>query len=128
MKLAAGHATGRFAMLRGQMIRSLRMPASASDPTAAVTASGDAAAAEASPATPQSFAVGQMVRLTQRPRYLKSADPMPMLRPPDLVDDQEVGVVMELRPQGHYAVRFRRGTYLIAGGLLESAVGEGAAG
>ncbi len=60
-----------------------------------------------------SFAVGDAVELTASPRYLKSADPMPMLRPPDLVDPGEVGRVTEIRALDQLAVRFRRGTYLI---------------
>lgn len=59
------------------------------------------------------FAVGEPVRLAQRPAYLKSADPMPMLRPPDLIDEGETGVVVELRTLEQRAVRFRRGTFLL---------------
>jgi hypothetical protein len=119
-------------MLRGVLTIPL-MPASASDPTAPATGpTAPSASAEAGHLSPPSsaalsFSVGDPVQLRQRPRYLKSADPMPMLRPPDLVDDREAGVVMELRPQGHYAVRFRRGTYLIEGGLLQIAA-DGEAG
>lgn len=58
------------------------------------------------------------MQLLQRPSYLKTADPMPMLRPPDLVDLAEVGEVVALRPLGTVAVRFRRGTFLIEGALL----------
>jgi hypothetical protein len=39
---------------------------------------------------------------------------MPMLRPPDLVDPGETGRVSEIRPLAMLAVRFRRGTFLIA--------------
>ena len=39
---------------------------------------------------------------------------MPMLRPPDLVDGGEQGQVVEIRAMGQLAVRFRRGTFLIA--------------
>ncbi len=59
-------------------------------------------------------AVGVQVRLVQRPPYLKSADPMPMLRPPDLIDEGETGVVVELRALEQCAVRFRRGTFLLS--------------
>jgi len=57
--------------------------------------------------------VGTAVRLSQRPPYLKTADPMPMLRPPDLVGVDEVGQVVEQRALGQLAVRFRRGTCLV---------------
>ncbi|MEB3308362.1 MAG: DUF3148 domain-containing protein [Cyanobacteriota bacterium] len=65
--------------------------------------------------------VGGAVKLSLRPRYLKTADPMPMLRPPDLVDPDEVGVVVAIRPLDQRAVRFRRGTFLVSLSELESA-------
>lgn len=48
---------------------------------------------------PQSpaFSLGARVQLGERPDYLKTADPMPMLRPPDLVDNGEVGQVVRDR-------------------------------
>ena len=63
--------------------------------------------------------IGDRMRLKQQPAYLKSADPMPMLRPPDLVSTQEVGEVVGLHPLETVAVRFRRGTFLIALDQLE---------
>ncbi|MEN9388490.1 MAG: hypothetical protein RLZZ255_1466, partial [Cyanobacteriota bacterium] len=71
----------------------------------------------APPAVP--FAVGSRVRLREMPSYLKSADPMPMLRPPDLVDAQEEGEVVGLRALEQLAVRFRRGTFLLEARQLE---------
>lgn len=65
--------------------------------------------------------LGDAVRLHQPPRYLKTADPMPMLRPPDLVDPGEVGRVVEIRALDLRAVRFRRGTFLIRASDLEPA-------
>ena len=59
-------------------------------------------------------APGDGVRLRTVQPYLKTADPMPMLRPPDLVDPGEVGQVVEIRPRDQLAVRFRRGTFLLA--------------
>ena len=58
-------------------------------------------------------AVGDAVRLIARQPYLKSADPMPMLRPADLVSLDELGQVVALRSGSTVAVRFRRGTFLI---------------
>lgn len=75
---------------------------------------GSADPAPPAPPAPPSFAVGDAVQLAAAPRYLKSADPMPMLRPPDLVDPGETGKVSEIRPLAMLAVRFRRGTFLIA--------------
>ncbi len=53
------------------------------------------------------------MRLNGSLAYLKTADPMPMLRPPDLVDSGEIGQVVECRALGVVAVRFRRGTFLL---------------
>jgi len=69
------------------------------------------------------YGVGEQVRIAQPPRYLKTADPMPMLRPPDLVDADEVGVVSEVRTGDQLAVRFRRGTFLLAATDLTPAAG-----
>ena len=66
--------------------------------------------------------IGDRMRLKQKPAYLKSADPMPMLRPPDLVSTQEVGEVVGLHPLETVAVRFRRGTFLIQLDQLEPVV------
>jgi hypothetical protein len=57
--------------------------------------------------------VGSRVRLMVSPPYLKTADPMPMLRPPDLVVVGEEGVVVALKAQEALAVRFRNGTFLL---------------
>lgn len=62
--------------------------------------------------------LGMAVSLAERQPYLKTADPMPMLRPPDLVDSEEQGQVVALRPQGLLAVRFRRGTFLLPAAAL----------
>ncbi len=63
--------------------------------------------------------VGDRCRLITRQTYLKTADPMPMLRPPDLVEPGEVGSVIALRPLETVAVRFRRGAFLIPLDQLE---------
>jgi hypothetical protein len=70
-------------------------------------------------ADPQSIGVGDTVRLSQRPRYLKTADVMPMLRPPDLVDPEEQGQVVAIKAGDQRAVRFRRGTFLLTLDQLE---------
>ena len=64
--------------------------------------------------------IGASVRLADPVPYLKTADPMPMLRPPDLVDPEEAGVVVEIRARDQLAVRFRRGTFLLASSQLLS--------
>lgn len=74
------------------------------------------------PSTPSSGPapqIGASVHLKGPVPYLKTADPMPMLRPPDLVDPEEIGRVVERRPKDQWAVRFRRGTFLLAAAQLQ---------
>jgi len=63
--------------------------------------------------------IGDRLRLSVRQSYLKTADPMPMLRPPDLVEPGEVGEVVGLHPLETVAVRFRRGAFLLPLDQLE---------
>jgi len=67
----------------------------------------------------QAIDIGAPVRLVAALPYLKSADPMPMLRPADLVGPDEIGQVVALRSGDQLAVRFRRGTFLIARSSLQ---------
>ncbi len=57
--------------------------------------------------------LGEKVLLTVSQRYLKTNDPMPMLRPPDLVSIDEVGEIVALLPKDMAEVKFRRGTFLL---------------
>ena len=57
--------------------------------------------------------IGAAVVLHHPLPYLKTAEPRPMLRPPDLIDHGEIGRVVAHHPLGQCAVRFRRGTFLI---------------
>jgi len=68
--------------------------------------------------------IGDKMRLKQLLPYLKTADPMPMLRPSDLISPQEVGEVVALHPLDTVAVRFRRGTFLIGLDQLEPCDGQ----
>lgn len=74
------------------------------------------------------FTVGDRVQLVSAPAYLKSADPMPMLRPADLIDPEEVGEVVGVRVKGLLAVRFRRGTFLLETAQLVAVTSPSAAG
>ena len=71
-----------------------------------------------------SVSVGDRLRLTAAQTYLKTADPMPMLRPPDLVSVGEIGEVIALHPLETVAIRFRRGAFLIPLSQLEPAAAE----
>lgn len=75
-----------------------------------------------SEATPISkeFTVGDRVRVIALPPYLKTAEPMPMLRPPSVVQIGEEGTILDRRPGGYWGVRFTRGAFLIDSQYLES--------
>ncbi len=53
------------------------------------------------------------VKLIAPLSYLKTSDNMPMLRPPDLVAIDEVGVVVSIRSPETVEIKFRRGCFLI---------------
>ena len=59
------------------------------------------------------FSVGEKVSLQVPLPYLKTADSISMLRPPDLVSLDEVGVIIGIRPNDLLEVKFRRGNFLI---------------
>jgi hypothetical protein len=65
------------------------------------------------------FSVGDQVRLAAQPPYFKTADPMPMLRPPDTLQMGAEGVVVDRRPGGYWGVKFDRGSFLVDSQYLE---------
>ncbi len=67
----------------------------------------------------QQISVGDIVTLITQPAYLKTADPMPMLRPPDVLAIGEQGVVTDRRPGDYWVVRFPRGSFLIESRYLQ---------
>jgi Protein of unknown function (DUF3148) len=69
---------------------------------------------------PKEFSIGSTVRLSLAPPYFKTAEPMPMLRPPQLIPLGETGTVLERRPAEYWVVKFPRGSFLLDGKYLES--------
>ncbi len=59
------------------------------------------------------FSIGEKVSLQVPMPYLKTVDSVSMLRPPDLVSLDEVGVIIGIRPKNLLEVKFRRGNFLI---------------
>lgn len=57
--------------------------------------------------------VGDRVKIITLPPYLKTAEPMPMLRPADLLAIGDEGVVLDRRPGGYWGVKFDAGAFLI---------------
>lgn len=64
--------------------------------------------------------VGDRVRVIALPAYVKTAEPMPMLRPPHVIHVGEEGIVMNRHPGGFWGVRFSRGTFLLDSQYLEA--------
>ncbi|WP_013320374.1 regulatory protein SipA [Gloeothece verrucosa] len=63
--------------------------------------------------------VGSQVKLIALPAYFKTAEPMPMLRPADILSIGEAGIVIDRRPGGYWGVRFNRGAFLVESQYLE---------
>jgi len=65
------------------------------------------------------FTPGDRVRVIALPPYVKTAEPMPMLRPPHVIRVGEEGVVLDRRPGGYWGVRLTKGAFLLESQYLE---------
>ncbi len=61
----------------------------------------------------QKFKVGDRVKIISLPAYIKTAEPMPMLRPSNLLTVGEQGTIMDRRPGGYWGIRFTQGAFLL---------------
>ncbi len=59
------------------------------------------------------LSMGNKVFLKISQSYLITNDPMPMLRPPDLISSNEIGEIVAFMPKDMVAVKFRRGTFVL---------------
>ena len=59
------------------------------------------------------FKIKDKVKLIAPVSYLKTSDNMPMLRPPDLVAIDEIGLILSIKSPDIVEVKFRRGSFLI---------------
>ncbi len=66
------------------------------------------------------FYVGQKVRLVVQPPYIKTAESMPILRPPNVVRLGEVGTILSCKAGNYWAVRFEKGAFLIDSQYIEA--------
>tara|TARA_B100000965_G_C19565274_1_gene746548 strand:+ start:1075 stop:1302 length:228 start_codon:yes stop_codon:yes gene_type:complete len=66
------------------------------------------------------FSIGDKVSLQVPMPYLKTTDSVSMLRPPDLVSVDEVGIIIGIRPKDLLEVKFRRGDFLIPAERLKA--------
>ena len=65
------------------------------------------------------YSIGDKVSLQVPMPYLKTVDTVSMIRPPDLVSIDEVGIIIGLRPKDLLEVSFRRGKFLIPAERLD---------
>ena len=66
------------------------------------------------------FIVGKKVRVVALPSYVKTAEPKPMLRPPNVIQLGEEGIVLDRRPGDFWGVRFENGAYLMESQYIEA--------
>ncbi len=66
------------------------------------------------------FALGDLVRVIALPAYLKTAESMPMLRPPNAVGLGEEGTILDHKPGGYWSVRFKKGAFLMESHYIEA--------
>jgi hypothetical protein len=69
--------------------------------------------------TAKEIKVGNKIKLIAIPPYLKTADPMPMLRPASILALGDEGIVLDRRPGGYWGVRFLQGSFLLESQYLE---------
>ncbi|MBW4661468.1 MAG: DUF3148 domain-containing protein [Drouetiella hepatica Uher 2000/2452] len=67
------------------------------------------------------FMIGDRVRVKSIPPYVKTAEPMPMMRPSNVIHLGEEGIVIDRRPGGFWGVRFSRGMFLMDSQFIEAA-------
>jgi hypothetical protein len=67
----------------------------------------------------QDFNIGTTIRMISLPTYLKTADPMPMLRSPSLLELGEIGLIIDRKPGNYWVVKFERGSFLLEDRYLE---------
>ena len=67
----------------------------------------------------QKFKVGDRIKIISLPAYIKTAEPMPMLRPPHLLTVGEQGTIMDRRPGGYWGIRFTQGAFLLESQYIE---------
>ena len=64
------------------------------------------------------FKAGDRIKITALPAYIKTAEPMPMLRANTLAIGEE-GIIIDRRPGGYYGIRFPQGAFLLESQYLD---------
>ncbi len=65
------------------------------------------------------FSVGDRVRVIALPDYVKTAESIPMLRSPSVIQIGEEGIILKRQPGDFWSVRLERGAYLLDSEYLE---------
>ena len=68
----------------------------------------------------QEFNIGTTIKIIALPTHLKTADPMPMLRPPSVIAVGETGLITDRKPGNYWVVKFDRGSYLLEDRYFEA--------
>ena len=68
----------------------------------------------------KSFKAGDRVKIVALPEYIKTAEPMPMLRPPSLLNVGELGTILDRRPGGLLWHSFYSGSFFIGKSVSRS--------
>ncbi|MBW4471649.1 MAG: DUF3148 domain-containing protein [Stenomitos rutilans HA7619-LM2] len=66
------------------------------------------------------LSAGDRVRLVALPAFVKTADPMPALRSPNVLAIGTEGTVINQRPGGYWSIHFANGTFLLEPQYLEA--------
>lgn len=66
------------------------------------------------------FKIHQKVRVIALPPYVKTAEPMPILRPPNVIQLGEEGVILDQHPGGYWGIRFSKGAFLLESQYIEA--------
>lgn len=69
--------------------------------------------------TESTIKIGAKIRIIALPPYLKTAEPMPMLRPSSIIKIGEEGIIIDCRPGNYWGVRFKKGSFLLENQYFE---------
>jgi Protein of unknown function (DUF3148) len=67
----------------------------------------------------QEFNIGTTIRIVALPTYLKTADPMPMLRSPSYLQLGMTGLITDRKPGNYWVVKFAQSSFLLEDRYLE---------
>jgi Protein of unknown function (DUF3148) len=72
----------------------------------------------------QKFNIGETIQIIELPTYLKTAEPMPMLRSGSCLELGSIGTIVKRQPGNYWVVKFDRGAFLLEDRYLEAVTRE----